>query len=417
MWGRRAPGAILAILWMAVMIMLAACPRVAGAKQGPARHGVGVASARGFFGTNGFETPTEDEYRRMAAGGIGSVRMVFFPGWVSPQPGTSNWSSYDQVVGDAARGGISIDPILFGLPSWMTPYPAMLPVHNTAQARFWFSFVRAAASRYGPGGSFWKAHPDLPARPMRSWEVWNEPNINEYAAQRRPVTAREYARLLRITRAGLDAASPANRVVVGGLYRRPRPGHGTSMSRFLQGLYTLKGGRSLFDAVAIHPYAARPAQILDVTRSIRRVMDANGDPRTPIWITEVGWTTGGNYWAQSLYRATLAEQAARIAGTARLLLANRRALRLRRVDWMTWRDFSGGDHFWSDYMGLFTADGRPKPAWAAFTRVTGGYAGGQITDLGNKPVPTLPPPAHPPTTGGGGSQPPPPHGCLLILLC
>lgn len=407
---------ILAVCAMAAMVTLAACPVGAGAKPKQPARGASIA---GFFGTNGFETPSIDEYRRMAAGGISSIRMVFFPGFVSPRPGTSDWRSYDQVVGDAARGGISIDPTLFGLPSWMTPNPATLPLQNPGQVQFWLSFVRAAAQRYGLDGSFWAQHPELPPHPMRSWEVWNEPNINEYAGQQTTVTAREYARLLRVTRSGLDAANPADRIVVGGLYRRPRPGHGIRMTRFLDRLYKLKRGRSLFDAVAIHPYAARPKQILGVSRSVRRVMDANRDPNKPIWITEVGWTTGGNYWAQSLYRATLAEQAARVGRVARLLLANRRALRLRRVDWMTWRDYSGGDHFWSNYMGLFTADGQPKPAWAAFTRVTGGYAGGQIADLGHKPTPALPPPVKPPSGGGGGgtTQPPPPHCLLPGILC
>lgn len=413
--GKREKVAIVAIAALAVCIVLAACPAGAGAKPKASGH---RASARGLFGTNGFETPSLEEYRRMAAGGLSSVRMVFFSGFPHPSAGVSDWRSYDQVVGDAARGGITIDPTLFGLPRWMTPNPATLPLHNAGQTQFWFSFVRDAARRYGPGGTFWAQHPELPPHPMHSWEVWNEPNINEFAGQQTVVSAREYARLLRVTRAALDAANPANRIVVGGLYRRPRPGHGIRMTRFLQRLYKLKRGQSLFDAVAIHPYAARPKQILKVSRSARRVMNTNGDPNRPLWITEVGWTTGGNYWARSLYRASLQEQAARVGRVARLLIANRRVLRLRRVDWMTWRDFSGGDHFWSNYMGLFAADGQPKPAWGAFTRVTGGYAGGQITDLGHKPVPALPPPAHPPTTGGGGgTQPPPPHCLLPGLLC
>jgi hypothetical protein len=122
--------------------------------------------------------------------------------------------------------------------------------------------------------------------------------------------------------------------------------------------------------------------------------------------------------AQSLYHATPEQQATRLRGTARLLLAHRRQLRLQRVDWHTWRDFTGGDNFWDKYMGLFTADGHLKPAWIALTQITGGIAGGPMANVGHKPLPPGPGPA-PGGGGGGGSQPPPkPPTCLLPgILC
>jgi hypothetical protein len=373
-------------------------------------------STAGLFGTTVWEPPTVEEFQRMSMGGLSTLRLIFFPGAVEQQPGQRDWRLYDKLVGDAARGGMAVDPMLFGVPGWMNADPTTLPVHSQAQEAFWFAFVRDAARRYGPGGQFWAQNPGLTPHPMRSWEVWNEPNINEFTGERTQVKIREFARLLRVTRAALNAANPANRIVLGGLYRRPQPGHGIRMTRFLNRLYKLRRGRSLFDAVAIHPYAARPRQILRVTQSARRVMNAHGDGRKPIWITELGWTTGGNYWSQSLYHATPEQQAIRLRGTARLLLAHRRGLRLRRVDWHTWRDFTGGDNFWDKYMGLFTADGHPKPAWIALTQITGGTAGGPIGNVGHKPLPPGPGPA---PGGGGGSQPPPkPPACLLPgILC
>jgi hypothetical protein len=408
--------------WLAVAIMLAACPAGVGAKpkSQPAPAPRHVATA-GLFGTTVWEPPTAEEFQRMAAGGISHMKVVFNPGTVVGPAGPRDWRLYDVIVGDAARNGISIDPWLFGVPASVSPNPTTLPLGSPAVEALWSDFVRDAARRYGPGGAFWAENPSIPARPMSSWEVWNEPNINEMTGQNHVVKVAEIARLLSITRAALRSASPLNRVVLGGLYRRPRPGHGIRMTRFLNRLYRLKHGRSLFDVVAIHPYAARPRQILNVTRSARRVMNLHGDTRKPLWITELGWTTGGRYWSQSLYRTTLTQQAARVGATARLLAANRRPLRLQRVDWHTWRDAEGSDNFWDGYMGLFTADGNPKPAWAAFTGVTGGLAGGQIHNVGHfAPWGTTPPP------GGGGSKPPsqpapqptPQPGCLLPgILC
>jgi polysaccharide biosynthesis protein PslG len=413
--GSRESRAILAAA-LVVVVTLAAFPAIGAAKQKP---GGRPASTAGLFGTTIWEPPTGEEYQRMVAGGISHMKLLFSASLIAPQPSTRDWRLYDQIVGDAARSGVTMDPWLFGSPSWMSANPVTLPVGNPAQVQFWSSLVHDAAQRYGPGGQFWAENPMIPARPMRDWEVWNEPNINEMTGVNHQAKVSEYARLLVVTRAALKQANPENRVVLGGLYRRPRPGHGIRMTRFLERLYKLKKGRSLFDVVAIHPYAARPRQVLSVSRSVRRVMNAHRDARKALWITELGWTTGGSYWSQSLYRATLAQQAARVAGSARLLLANRRRLRLRRVDWHTWRDMGGGaGSFWDRFMGLFSADGQPKPAWAAFTSVTGGFAGGQIRNVGHfAPWGTPPPPGG----SGSGSKPTPAPSnppCLLPgILC
>lgn len=409
--GARGTRFSLGIAIAIALVTLAACPLTASSKPGTAakRH----AASRAIFGTQPLELPTVDEYQRMAAGGLGHVRIVFDSGAVGPA-GKRVWTYFDKLVGDAARGGMSVDPVLFGVPRWINQDPATVPLQSSGQESFWSDFVRDTARRYGPGGQFWAQHPELTARPITWWEVWNEPNINEFTGRRSPLQPRAYARLLSITRAALKHASPQNRIVLGGLYRRPKPGHGIRMTRFLQRLYKVRGGRRLFDAVAIHPYASLPKQILHVTQSARRVMNANRDRRKPIWITEVGWTTGGNYWSQSLYHATPDQQATRLQRTALVLLAHRRRLRLQRVDWFSWRDYAGSDNFWDKFMGLFTADGHPKPAWGALTQVTGGFAGGQIANVGHN-GPISPGPGPPP---GGGGKPPPRPPCLLPgLLC
>jgi hypothetical protein len=387
--------------------MLGTCPPGAPAK--PAKQ---TRALPGLFGVTIWEPPTVEEFQRMSMGGVSHVRLIFFPGVVEQQRGQRDWRLYDKLIGDAARGGISVDPMFYGVPSWMSSNPSTLPIWTPAQQAFWFSFVRDAARRYGPGGAFWSLNPGLPRHPLADWELWNEPNIDQFTGNR-VATPGQYAQLLRITRAGLNAAGPDNHIVLGGLYRKPPRGHGTRATRFLQRLYKLPKGRSLFDAVAIHPYAARPRQVLGVTESIRRVMNANHDARKPLWITELGWTTGGNFWAQSHYRTTPDQQATRIAGVARLLIAHTRELKLRRINWHTWRDYPSGDNFWDKFMGFFTADGRPKPSWVAFTQLTGGFTGGQIRNVGREALPPGPGPA----PGGGGTPPSQPTCLLPGILC
>ena len=371
----------------------------------------------GLFGTADWEPASAEEFHRMAIGGLSSLRVQFYPRVVEEVPGVRDWRLYDQLIGNGARSGITIEPLLFGVPAWVSENAAMMPTRTQAGRDEWFAFVRDAASRYGPRGSFWAQHPDIPPHPITGWEVWNEPNIYLFTGNASGGTVAEYAGLLRLTRAALNAAGPGNRVFVGGLYRRPKPGDGIRMTRYLNRLYKVRHAKSLFDGVAIHPYATRPLQVLQVTQGIRRLMNQHGDRRKPIWITELGWTTGGQYWGQSLYRATLTQQATRVGRTARLLVAHRKQLGLQQVIWHTWRDRALPNDFWDGFMGLFTADGRPKPAWNALTQVTGGVAGGQITDIGHFQPPFTGPLA-PPVTGGAPEPPPEPgHSCVLLIFC
>ena len=64
------------------------------------------------------------------------------------------------------------------------------------------------------------------------------------------------------------------RVLLGGLF--PTPRGDITMVSFLTQLYRLGGGR-LFDAAAVHPYAANPQRAIDSTAELRSLMDRHGD--------------------------------------------------------------------------------------------------------------------------------------------
>lgn len=357
----------------------------------------------GFLGTMPPEFPSDEELTRMHEGGIDTYRIVLDMNNVERQRGTWNWAPYDGLLSDAARHGITVLPILFSVPRWISPNPATLPIDTADHQAAWETFVTAAAQRYGPGGTFWAANPGLPSRPLVNFEVWNEPNINAFVGG--VSNAARYAYFLAVTRNALLRGNSRVRALVAGLFRRPKRHQGQRMVPFLQRLYRVRGFRRSFDGMAIHPYATKPIQALHVTRTVRRIMNRHGNARKPLYITELGWTTGGSDWATSLYRATPTTQAQRLSRSIALLARNRRALRLRQVFVFSWRDFVT-DGLWPNYMGLFTTNGQPKPAWAAILRLTHGQGDGQIRNLGKKPPPI--PPRQP-----GGSQPPRP--CFLIF--
>ena len=320
----------------------------------------------GFFGMvpSGLTRP---DVARMAANGVATVRVFVSWGRVEPQPGTRNWSSYDAVVGVLAESGLRAEPVLFGVPSWISSRPARPPIFRATQRQAWRSFVAEAAGRYGHGGSFWTAHPELPYEPFLDWEVWNEPNLSGYWGGR--PSPRRYVRLLRITRSGLKRSDPSARIGIGGIFPPPRRRYGVSLEHFLQGIYRVRGARRAFDAVAIHPYASRPKGVLSSTREARRIMNRHRDRRTPIWITELGWTTGGAHLRRSPFKATEATQAKYLSRTFHRLVRQRRRLHLQLLIWLAWQDTTLAGAPWTGFSGLVRGDGTPKPALRAYRRI------------------------------------------------
>jgi hypothetical protein len=321
----------------------------------------------GFFGVvpSGL---TRADVVRMAENGVATVRLQINWGTVERQPGQRNWSNYDAVVGSLAGAGLRVEPVLIGVPSWISAHPTKPPIYTSAQRQAWTSFLTELAGRYGNGGSFWRAHPELTYEPFSDWEVWNEPNLSGYWGGDRP-SPRRFVRLLRLTGSGLRAADPAARIAIGGIFPPPRPRYGISLENFLNGVYRVPGARGAFDAVAIHPYASRPKGVVASTREARRIMNRHGGRATPLWITEVGWTTGGVRLKRSPYKATEAAQAKYLSQTFRRLIRSRRGLHLELLIWLAWQDTTQPGAPWTGFSGLTRGDGTAKPALNAYRQI------------------------------------------------
>jgi hypothetical protein len=138
------------------------------------------------------------------------------------------------------------------------------------------------------------------------------------------------------------------------------------MTDFMAALYR-RNAAGLFDAAAIHPYAATPQDALDSTQELRDVMDRSGDDEGGIWISEVGWASGGE---PSGLTVGPTRQADYLAQTFELASEDRDRLGLRGVIWYSLNDTPGP--LWPGHCGLFTLDGTAKPSWETFVGLTGG---------------------------------------------
>ena len=336
---------------------LAIAPRAAVAAPNPF---AGLVSEDAFAGTPAYR---DAALRRIAAAGAGTVRQTLDWAAVEPTPGVRDWSRYDDYVGAAARYGVRVLPVVFNAPDWASSRPAAGAVRATyppADNDRFAAFAADAVRRYGPSGSFWAAHPELPRVPLTGWQVWNEPNLPVYWGGRPDPAA--YVALLRTASAAMKAADPATEVITAGM---PQSRLGIPLTSYIDAMYAA-GGLGSFDAVAINPYAANAAGVLGFLRQVRRVMNRRGDRSAKLWATEIGWSDGG---PTGRFRLGPRGQAKAVRATIRELWRARRALRLQGVIYFNWRDaqpYPGGRDFWGLHTGLLGMQGRAKPALHAF---------------------------------------------------
>jgi hypothetical protein len=329
-----------------------------------------VAAARlpaGFFGISPQTAPSEPDYELMERAGVKSVRLPLLWAQVeqaNPLVRAPDWSGFDLGVEIAARHGMRIFPFLTASPAWISPRLGLEPVGRW-QLRAWADFLYAAVSRYGDGGSFWAENPELPYRPVRAWEVWNEENIVTFGR----ADPEGFARLLRASGRAIHAADRGAKVILGGLFGRPLqvPPNATS-GGFLSGLYRSGGLKPYFDGVALHPYVADVSGMRAQLINLRRIMRLHGDSRTPIYVTELGW---GSRAGPTRWERGLEGQAEQLTRAFEMLSANRIRWRIGGAWWFTWSD-EGGTCAFCGSAGLLTTAREAKPAWYRFNEWTGG---------------------------------------------
>jgi hypothetical protein len=299
----------------------------------------------------------------------GASLMRVDVGWASLQEdGPSSWSSWylgrlDRMVAAADARGISLLLTFMNTPCWASSAPESLK--QACEGAWWERGVTA----YPPSdaGDYARALAFLVRRygsRVLAWEIWNEPNLGEFWKSSDPAGA--YARLLKAAYPAAKAAYPGAHIIGGSLSQ--------SDHAFTRRLYEL-GARGSFDAFSLHPYSddvspLDPRSGIDARYSfvrgvqkVREVMLAFGD-RSPVWLTESGWSTGtirtSEGWRNGVSEAQQAlfiRQQADLVSRWPWVRAN---LTFRLLDTGTDRAEK-----WAN-VGLVRVNGTAKPSWAAF---------------------------------------------------
>src|SRR5688500_4687852 len=143
-------------------------------------------------------------WNRMAANRVESSRTVF--SWAQAQSEKEaefDFTQSDLAVEHAAENRIDLLPIVAETPLWARP-----KVRNwwPRRSKDFTAYVDALVARYGRGGEYWDEHPDVPDRPIRHWQFFNEPG-----------RSRHYGPLLDAAYDAVKDADPRAKVVLAGL--------------------------------------------------------------------------------------------------------------------------------------------------------------------------------------------------------
>jgi hypothetical protein len=147
----------------------------------------------------------------------------------------------------------------------------------------------------------------------------------------------------------------------------PQPGTGQGVDLLAYVAQILgAGGAGALNTLAIHPYQATVADVLGDIAGIRALLNAAGYRSTPIWITEIGWASGG---PPSGFTVGPRQQAHNVLYSITDLGREAARMRIRGVVYSDWRDakpYPGHGDFWGLHTGLERLNGDGKPALTAY---------------------------------------------------
>jgi len=335
-----------------------------------------------FFGIVQWDAPDVKDAQQMHAIKVRTERLFFNWRAIEPRQGLFKWP--DHLVAVLAENGIRPVFTVQTAPQWATgsPNPGTPPTTPQAIAA-WQGFLKGAVQRYGPNGSFWRAHPGLPKEAVNAWQIWNEPNLPKSFAQKGtgpPKLVKHapkvYARLVEASDRAIGKADRHAKVVLAGLLGNPNRTRQSKMSpeKFLNKFLRTRRITEHFDAVGLHPYAPSIKSYERIVTKIRGVLRKGGAGKKALWLDEVGWGSAQDRFSLNKGKRG---QAKVLKKAFALTLKNRGKWNVDHLYWFDWRDPQprGPDQCsFCDSAGLLNFNRTRKPSYrdfAHFTRMQG----------------------------------------------
>ena len=282
--------------------------------------------------------------------GINLLRISF--GWdgIETAPGNYHWGFWDDYVRIAVdEYGITLVPYICYTPPW----------NSTGDTSNYWNHTPKDYDAFGP---FMEALVTRYKDRIKTWELWNEPDIKEYWSG----NAGDLARLTKIGAQAVKKADPSAKVVLAGL-----AGH----TDFTLTLFRDLGISPYVDVVNCHSYYetwnGSPLETaVDYVNTIADIIKRYGNNQS-LWMAEVGYSTyrqpdgyvSNQYWSTYDYEHTPRYQAVALWRTLTLLLSTDK---LAAITWYEIKDLPPGENVIGDVnnrnLGVAYVDYKPKPA-------------------------------------------------------
>ena len=367
-----------------VAVVAALAALLLAAPAAPAR-----SVPQGFFGVmydGGIEKSAEDvqdgQWDLMASSGVETVRTVF--DWSEAQPGGRgtpfDFTRTDGFVRRAALRNLNLLPVVFYAPRWARAYRNRFTSPPKKRSDY-VTYLAALVERYGPDGTFWSDHPELPSHPVREWQIWNEPHLPAYwdAPEKGPYGyARAYPLLLRSSYNIVKSLDPGAKIVLAGITQRAWDEIEILYQHHI---------KPYFDVAALQIFPQTVKRSVKATGLYRAAMRARHDGRKPIYVTEISWpaskgrTQGIKYQRQE----TPSGMATKLGKMYSAMTRNRRKLRIGKVFWYTWSSPYGRGGSIFNYAGLQRFNSQSfdaQPALRAYQRAARRLEGCRKTATG-----------------------------------
>jgi hypothetical protein len=187
--------------------------------------------------------------------------------WNNPQDENN---SIDHLITLLAENNVRMIAVLDTPPSWAGGFNMQPAYYGDFEA-----FSAAFAARYGVGGSFWAANPQLPYLPVEQFEIWTEANSGNFWTTVNPET---YLQVLEPLSTAVHAVDPSAQILASIGWQ--------NFQQYVTELYQ-DGVKGWINGIGFHPYAPDAPGVTLLTEQLRAIMTQFGDS-TPIYITEIG---------------------------------------------------------------------------------------------------------------------------------
>jgi hypothetical protein len=252
------------------LLVFLACLAVLSCATPPYSTGAARQIPEDFFGMTPYQRSdmTAEDFELLDELGVVWQRRTCRWSSLEPRPGEWDFSSWDSYVDDSKAAGKKLIAILAYDTPWIYNRKTAGDDIGPEELPHYLNYVETVTARY-------KGRID-------AYEIWNEPNMLNYFWKG---SDDDFFTMTIAAAQVIRRTDPHAKILAGSLWRVP--------GGFIRRLFK-SGVMDHADALSFHPYAVNPrgaVKLYDKLAGILEEFNYSGE----VWITEVGYPTGGWY--------------------------------------------------------------------------------------------------------------------------